>query len=402
LEHPPESRRRVRIALVCHSLAGIGGTQRVVSTLSTLLSPRFEVFELSFDPAGTVRGFDSPARFVTLGPSLQMPLPLRPLSYLLDAIRLRRAKKRLGIEVSISNLWRADLLSVLSMGGDRKISICHINIAGNRTNRLLMRFRGIAAAVYRRFHRVVSVSHPLGVEIAGLFALDPSKCAVIHNCVAPRGPYPAAPKSRRVRVAWCGRFVPEKNVLSLVEVFAQAHSQNPALQLLLIGDGPLRKPAEARVRELGLASGTDALSPDIDVVFTGVQADPAETFASCDFQVLPSIDEGLGMVLIEGFAVGIPAIASDCRGGGVHDALGGASSHSPGRTAPEQTSCGFLLPVPDSASPETIDQWRSHILLMAADTSLRGRLAAGAKARALAFAPGVIAPQWFRLLAALT
>jgi len=74
-------------------------------------------------------------------------------------------KRRFGIALTISNLWRADLLSVLSMGCDRKVSICHTNIVGNVTNRLLLKFMSLVSLVYRRFDRVVSVSRPLSNEI---------------------------------------------------------------------------------------------------------------------------------------------------------------------------------------------------------------------------------------------
>ncbi|MFZ2739259.1 MAG: glycosyltransferase [Burkholderiaceae bacterium] len=389
---------RHRIALLCQSLTGTGGTERVVSTLSELLSERFDVYELSFDAPGSTRHFESPARFVQLGPSLQLPLLLRPVSYIYDAYRLWQAKRRLGVALTISNLWRADLLSILSMGNDRKIAICHINIVFNPTNRLLLRFRTYVSIVYRQFDRVVSVSRPLGDEIRSLFHLEESRSRVIHNCVPTRITNQSEKASQRIRMVWCGRFVTEKNVAPLIEIFAEAFKAKSTLQLVMIGDGPLRRHAEELIARLGLKAGNSFEDVVSDVILTGFVQDPVAYIARCDFQVLPSIAEGLGMVLIEGFSVAVPALASDCSGGGVHDVMGGAAAYRPGRTEPEQTSCGFLLPVPNSSVPVSLDVWRSHILRIAADTELRNRLSVGARARAQLFTPEVVSPLWLQLL----
>jgi len=379
-------------------LVGTGGTERVVSTLSQLLSERFDVFEFSFDSPGSARCFDSPAEFVPLGPSIGLPLFIRPISYALDAFRLWRAKRRFGISLTISNLWRADLLNIISMGTDRKVSICHINIVGNTTNRLLLRFRGLVSLVYRRFDKVVSVSRPLGEEICSLFRLDGAKSCVIHNCVLPRTTEYLEKVDRRIRIAWCGRFVAEKNVLTLIAIFASALKSNSALQLVMIGDGPLCREAAELIEKLSLRIGSTVKDLDSDVILTGFVRDPVPLMAACDFQVLPSIAEGLGLVLIEGFLVGIPALASDCSGGGVHDAMGGARPFRAGRIEPEQTVCGYLLPVPEMTLPTAMEVWRTHMLLMAGSPELRKRLAAGARQRAGMFLPKSIGPQWLKLI----
>ena len=87
------------------------------------------------------------------------------------ARRLRALKQRLKIDATISNLWRSDLISVLSGGFDRKIALCHTNIVGNPTNRTMLRLRPLVGAVYRRCDRVVAVNEALSRELAALYAL---------------------------------------------------------------------------------------------------------------------------------------------------------------------------------------------------------------------------------------
>ena len=145
----------MRILLLMQSLTGTGGAERMVDGLSRLISSAgLQAFETSFDSQGARRRFENSAPFHPLGPLPRLPLPFRAIEYLVAARRLRALKLRLKIDATISNLWRSDLVSVLSGGLDRKIALCHINIVGNPTNRMMLRLRPLVGTVYRRFDRV--------------------------------------------------------------------------------------------------------------------------------------------------------------------------------------------------------------------------------------------------------
>jgi glycosyltransferase involved in cell wall biosynthesis len=75
------------------------------------------------------------------------------------------------------------------------------------------------------------------------------------------------------------------------------------MQLLLIGDGPLRLDIKQKVSQLGLSD---------HVVFAGLRSDvPRLMLSAMDAFVMPSLYEGLGLVLIEAQAAGLPCIFSD-------------------------------------------------------------------------------------------
>lgn len=100
-----------------------------------------------------------------------------------------------------------------------------------------------------------------------------------------------------------GRFVDVKNHTLLIRLAAEVARQDAAMRLLLVGDGPLRPVIEQQVNEQGLSER---------VVFTGVRPDvPRLMRGAMDLFVLPSLYEGLGLVLIEAQAAGLPCIASD-------------------------------------------------------------------------------------------
>ena len=100
-----------------------------------------------------------------------------------------------------------------------------------------------------------------------------------------------------------GRFEPAKNHQFLVEIAAEIAQKEPRMRLLLIGCGSLQGDIENQVAQLGL---TDK------VIFAGVRSDvPQLMLGAMDMFLFPSLYEGLGLVLIEAQAAGLPCIFSD-------------------------------------------------------------------------------------------
>lgn len=99
-----------------------------------------------------------------------------------------------------------------------------------------------------------------------------------------------------------GRFVETKNHKFLIEVFNKLHQKNENSILILVGQGPLKKEIKKYVDELKL---TDS------VLFLGQRKDTNEIYQVFDILLLPSLYEGLGMVLIEAQCAGLPCIASN-------------------------------------------------------------------------------------------
>ena len=99
-----------------------------------------------------------------------------------------------------------------------------------------------------------------------------------------------------------GRFSAVKNHSFLTDVFAQIKRQEPNSKLLLVGAGSEMQAVQQKVKALGLGA---------DVIFTGVRNDVANLMQAMDVFVFPSLYEGLGIVLIEAQAAGLPCVVSD-------------------------------------------------------------------------------------------
>lgn len=98
-----------------------------------------------------------------------------------------------------------------------------------------------------------------------------------------------------------GRFVEQKNHMFLIDIFSQVHKENEDTILLLIGQGPLQNQIKDKVKSLKLEKF---------VKFLGQRDDVNELYQTFDIFLLPSLYEGLGMVLIEAQCAGCYCIAS--------------------------------------------------------------------------------------------
>ncbi|AXT55049.1 glycosyltransferase family 1 protein [Aquimarina sp. AD1] len=106
----------------------------------------------------------------------------------------------------------------------------------------------------------------------------------------------------RLVIGHVGRFASQKNHAFLLKIFSALLNEKPDCDLVMIGDGPLRKVMEKEAENLGIKN---------NVHFLGVRADVPELFQMFDVFVFPSFYEGLPVTLIEAQAAGIKVFASD-------------------------------------------------------------------------------------------
>ncbi|MCF7616511.1 glycosyltransferase family 1 protein [Bacillus sonorensis] len=99
-----------------------------------------------------------------------------------------------------------------------------------------------------------------------------------------------------------GRFFEQKNHPFLLELAVRFKKAETPFQAVLAGDGPLRRQMEEQAAELGLEN---------DILFLGVVEDIPALMRTFDVFVMPSLFEGLPLVLVEAQASGLPCVVSD-------------------------------------------------------------------------------------------
>ena len=107
-----------------------------------------------------------------------------------------------------------------------------------------------------------------------------------------------------------GQLTPEKGQALLIRGFSEILSAHPDSRLALVGEGPLREELRILIRDLGL---------DGRAVLTGFVSDLDDLLPGFDLLVHPSLDEGLGSVLLQAMSRRVPLCAS--RTGGIPEVV---------------------------------------------------------------------------------
>jgi len=152
-----------------------------------------------------------------------------------------------------------------------------------------------------------------------------------------------------VLLIFIARFTSHKQPLSLIKSFAKALKINPALQLLMVGDGDEKKKALEVVKQLKIE---DAIH------FLPFRQDVPSLLAAADIFVLPSLWEGLPIGLLEAMSMGKAIIATNVDGT---------------KEIIENDFNGLLI-----ETNNLVDNLTKAIVHLSADKSLRKRLAENA------------------------
>lgn len=99
-----------------------------------------------------------------------------------------------------------------------------------------------------------------------------------------------------------GHFTEQKNHEFLIDIFEQIHKLNDKAKLILVSVGPRFDRIMEKVRLLGL---------DSSVIFAGQRSDVDKLYQAFDVFLLPSLWEGLPLVMLEAQAAALPVVVSD-------------------------------------------------------------------------------------------
>ncbi len=234
-----------------------------------------------------------------------------------------------------------------------------ITIRSRFANLLMEQLAGIEKGTAKKADLIVTVSNYSSKKAVEFYDLDFGNIRVVPNGVDAERFKPMDDVKRirhrfglgdRLCVLFVGRLIPRKGLSFLVEAARQVVKRVGNIAFLIVGDGPLRE---------YLVNLVDGANLSGKFIFLGdVNENALPLFYNCaDIFVLPSIQEGQGIALLEAQATGKPIVAF--KVGGVPEAVVEGES-------------GLLT------KPDSIELSRS-ILTLLSDASLRERM--GTKGR---------------------
>ena len=234
----------------------------------------------------------------------------------------RRGLKRLFAArkydiVWVNNTGKVNLLifRLAKKHGAKTISHSHgVASEGSRFKQLLIRI--IETFTERSFYRYLDVACACSEASANYFYNPkywPHPVHIVRNAIEARkfsfDERVRAEVRRELKLsaetlalATVGRLTEVKNQRFLLPVLAECRQQGRDVVLFLVGEGELREDLLAETRSLGLADA---------VFFLGNRGDVSRLMQGFDLFLLPSLHEGLPLVLIEAQAADLPCLVSN-------------------------------------------------------------------------------------------
>jgi colanic acid/amylovoran biosynthesis glycosyltransferase len=155
------------------------------------------------------------------------------------------------------------------------------------------------------------------VRKRGLELGYPAERTIVHSIGVDVERFTPPPARRREKIVlFVARLVEKKGCANLIDAMAEVQRHDPAVELVIIGAGPLRPDYERRAAGLGVRSRfLGAQPPGVVREWMGraaVFCVPSVVAASGDA-------EGFGMVFIEAQAMGLPVVSTES--GGIPEAV---------------------------------------------------------------------------------
>ena len=393
----------VKLYFLINSLAG-GGAEKVAIRLSEYL-PISAFILLERDVKYKT---DKPVFFLSNHSTKTNPI-IKTLNIPIYAYKLSDFIEKNSLVVSF--LERANFVNVISklFKKHRAIISVHMDqqtghVGLRKLNKLLVK------SLYPKADVVVAVSHGVRQSLINL-GVEKEKVKVIYNPYPideikqleeePLGAYEQIFKHPALITA--GRLTKQKGQWYLLRIFKALKEKHKDLKLVILGEGELKDYLVKLSEELGLKTyvwDRDKLSERFDVYFLGFQKNPFKFMARSKLFVFPSLWEGLGNVIIEAMACGVPVISADCRSG-PREILAPDIDFNYQTQKPEFAEYGILMPVfevKNKSAEEPLEErgimWVKTIDKLLEDESLRKNYSEKAKQRAEDFRIEKIVEEW--------
>ena len=207
---------------------------------------------------------------------------------------VRKLKKELNIDYTISMLLSASLLNVLARSRGRIVTYEQCSPA-----RMPAWMRRMTGLVYAFSDLTVFQSESARDQYGRAVRRH---AHIVQNPIIVRC---TAAQERRHRIVTMGRLNFQKNHALLIRSFYRFHQDHPGYELSIYGEGELREKLAGQIAKLGLT----------DYVFLeGNRENVHECIQDAEIFVLSSNFEGLSNALLEAMTMGIACISTACEG----------------------------------------------------------------------------------------
>lgn len=266
-----------------------GGAERFSLDLAkTLREKGYEISFLLFADGGY---------FLEEAQNNNFPTVVLKKNFKLDLVNLWRAKKEIAkIKPDIIVCRLGANLYGPYIKGRAKILAIEDNVNLDE-NKLMTYLKSLA---YKKTDKIVAVSKTVASDIADRYNLNPKQIEVIYNGLDfNRFPQYLKKINSVPLLVSVGRLEPQKNYPLLLKALAEIKT---SFKCQIAGEGSQKKLLQTMILDLDLSE---------KVSLVGLKKNIGEFLSAADAFVLPSLWEGLGIVILEAGYYGLPIVASD-------------------------------------------------------------------------------------------
>jgi glycosyltransferase involved in cell wall biosynthesis len=297
---------------ILHLIAprGIGGAERVLLTLlKNIDREKFDLVLGIFIDQGKGKDY-------FWNEAEKLDLPLEPIRYknpydLSQILQIYRISKKHNPNIIHTHGYKTNILGFLVAKLFRLPLVTTVHGLHSGRNKSLI---WVSLKLLSYFDRIIAVSDQIKRELKTMKV--PSRKIIMVRNVSPIGTKEnsANPSTFREEigippdaklVGFVGRLEPVKGCSLFIKTIPQVTKSNPDSCFVVVGDGSERKLLESLVRELSIENR---------VYFCGYRDDPMNVFQSLDLFVLPSLNEGIPLSMLEAMSNEVPVVATSVGG----------------------------------------------------------------------------------------
>jgi glycosyltransferase involved in cell wall biosynthesis len=174
-------------------------------------------------------------------------------------------------------------------------------------------FSNLASLVFKRAKYITTVSSFLKKNLTSRIKLDAEKVKVIPMPTTPGTFSPSPlPKGKKKKILCVARFTQQKGLEFFIRACNILKDKRIDFEAEIVGEGPLKNLLQEEINKLNLVH-------QVSLVKVVPQENLNQLYAESYLCVLPSIDEGFGLVLVEAQLCQRPVIGT--KSGGIPDII---------------------------------------------------------------------------------
>ncbi|MBQ8596594.1 MAG: glycosyltransferase [Lachnospiraceae bacterium] len=300
-----EKRKLILISPMLHQ----GGFERVCVTTARLLEPYFDITIVIFDSADIAYNVDG-LKIIDLKLGVQQGKWKKILNIIKRSLALRKLKKQIKPDISYSFGPTANMANAFSKTKGTKVWLgirSYMDVEETTKMKLFTRFGDLLVCCSKEIQKEIEVK--FGFDKTGVL-YNPYDVELIRREAEKERPHlpwqdtDEVGRQMKVLVSM-GRDDEVKGFWHLLKSFSLVQAVCPESRLLILGDGTFEKDKKL-AKNLGIAD---------KVCFAGMQREPYKYLREGQIYVLTSSREGFPNALVEGMALGLAPVSTNCMTG---------------------------------------------------------------------------------------